>query len=972
MAIGCWDRVSMPDIDFDVEQRYRQALIEYVRGKYGDENVGHIGTFTYMKARSCIDRVGAVLRVPYVNIREASKKIPEHEVGWDVSDAIEYIKDLKEYMDNINPNWLKHCLAIEGLPKNIGCHASGILIADKPISSYMPMARTGSAAKLKMVTQMDMWEVEGIGLLKFDFLGLNTLDVISDCCKSVGLDPYAIPLNDLKTYKLICRGTTLGVFQLEKKKFQTFCKRMKPMNFEQVIALNALFRPAALDSGTADIYIDCKHGDRKIEYYDQTVEDLLSSTFGICLYQEDWMNVSKIMAGYSGTEADILRKIIGKKLLKEMDEEEGKFKQGLIDNGYAHLADRMWNDLKAAGRYCVTGNTKIMLADGTYCDMIDLVRNKYHGQVMSFDNEFDVVPETIIDWHDVGKYDVYNIKLKNGKNIECTGNHEFPTDRGKLTIEEGLEVGDSLILSNKVIDIPNTSNLHNYEIIYLAHMIAEGYLRTRKYKSGNILQRPVFVNRCSEMLNDFANAICAFPNSSYNEVKRNTRTGVVTQLVGCPKESRPFIKYSPTDLILSLGCDVLSTEKFIPDEILKLSNDELALFVSRLWCGGGYIYFGKKGSISIGYSSKSKKLIEQICLILTTRFGISATFRVQKGKRLSTYINDNSDVKNHKTTNKIIYVAIISDRTDCSKFADIFGSFFIGKKKELLKKVLDVGVAENGQKSDILGYKNYKDNSIVVKAIHPGKKEKHFINRVTLSKLRIGGIIDNLNIRFSPIVSIENIGKQSAYCITVNNNHSMIANGILSYQSWNRSHSAAYGWLTYASAYLKVNYPVEYLCSLMNHPAGQAREEGEFKDFKDFFVRVPLRHCNAAVKKALVGAGCFDMMGLSRGALIHNIADITKQLKRKKPDHKMIDDMISQQYPLTLRAKLKLEQDLMGMRISGSYLDIYKDINTLFGKYSWPLSEIMDRDIGTRLISLMYVVRRHEHITKRTGNKMGF
>jgi DNA polymerase-3 subunit alpha len=353
------ERVSMPDFDIDFCQNRRDEVIRYVRSKYGQDNVGQIITFGSLKARSVIRDVVRVMGLPFSEGDKIAKLVPDPVQGKTppLKECIENEPKLKEMYDRpteisrwtdeggkqnvvTTKDLLEIGMALEGLNRQAGLHAAGVVIADKPLWEYVPAYKDDKSDML--VSQFAKEEVEKAGLVKFDFLGLKTLTVIDDALRLVKqnhpeMKDYRasdIPLDDPAVYALISRGDTAGVFQMESSGFTEMVMKMKPSRFEDVIAAGALYRPGPLDQKLedgrtmVDVYIDRKHGKEPVRYPHPDLEQVLEPTYGVIVYQEQVMQISQVLAGYSLGRADLLRRAMGKKKAEEMAKERVGFLEG--------------------------------------------------------------------------------------------------------------------------------------------------------------------------------------------------------------------------------------------------------------------------------------------------------------------------------------------------------------------------------------------------------------------------------------------------------------------------------------------------------------------------------------------------------------------------------------------------------------------------------------------------------------------
>ncbi len=341
-------RVSMPDIDIDFCRDKRGDVIEYVRKKYGTESVCQIVTFGTLAAKAAVRDTGRVLGIDPVLVDKISKKIP-NTPGTKLKDAIEQDADLKKLRDDDKQleDLFKIALSIEGLNRHTSTHAAGVVITDRPLIEYAPLC----VVQGEVNTQFAMTELESIGLLKMDFLGLKTLTVIERAEQLIResgheVDSATAPLDDRKTYEMLTRGETTGVFQLESTGMRELLKGMKPDVFEDIVAILALYRPGPLGSGMVETFVNRKHGREPIEYPHPSLESILKETYGVMVYQEQIMRISNVLAGFTLEEADNLRKAMGKKKPEVMEKFKGKFVKGSAARGCDEkLASEIWETM---------------------------------------------------------------------------------------------------------------------------------------------------------------------------------------------------------------------------------------------------------------------------------------------------------------------------------------------------------------------------------------------------------------------------------------------------------------------------------------------------------------------------------------------------------------------------------------------------------------------------------------------------
>lgn len=354
------DRISMPDIDVDIQDTRRDEVIEYCSNKYGADRVSNIVTFGKMAARAAVRDVARVLEVPYAEADKLAKLIPQPIQGRHIplKVSVEKDPDLKAEYEN-NPTAkrvIDLAIRLEDTIRSHGVHACGVVIAPAELVQYVPLEM---AQKGVVATQFPMGQIEELGLLKMDFLGLSNLTIIKNAMRiikkveGVDIDLSTVPLDDQKTFDLLGRGDTTGVFQFESAGMKRYLRELKPTEFDDVIAMGALYRPGPLSAGLTDSFIKRKNGLEKISYAHPLMEGALGSTFGVLVYQEQVMQISREVCGFTGGEADTLRKAIGKKKLDVMQKMQVKFIDGAVKNGVPQaVIEKFWKDLLGFADYC--------------------------------------------------------------------------------------------------------------------------------------------------------------------------------------------------------------------------------------------------------------------------------------------------------------------------------------------------------------------------------------------------------------------------------------------------------------------------------------------------------------------------------------------------------------------------------------------------------------------------------------------
>ncbi|NIM47110.1 MAG: DNA polymerase III subunit alpha [Candidatus Aenigmarchaeota archaeon] len=348
------DRISMPDVDLDFADDRRDEVIEYVAQKYGHDHVAQIITFGTMMARVAIRDTGRVLGMSYSEVDRIAKVTPPH---MSLRESIKVIPELKNFYDSDEQikKLLDLAVQLEGVARHASTHAAGVVISREPLKNYVPLQKA-TKGELAVITQYSMGPLEDIGLLKMDFLGLANLTILKNTLRIIKkvygkeIDLTKILLDDKKTYELLSKGETIGVFQLESSGMKRYIKELKPTCLEDIVAMVALYRPGPMQ--WIDDFIKRKHGKAKISYPHPLVENALKSTYGVAVYQEQVMQIARDLAGFSGGEADTLRKAMGKKIGSLMQKQRKSFIEGAVKNNVSRsLAEKVFDSLQDFAAY---------------------------------------------------------------------------------------------------------------------------------------------------------------------------------------------------------------------------------------------------------------------------------------------------------------------------------------------------------------------------------------------------------------------------------------------------------------------------------------------------------------------------------------------------------------------------------------------------------------------------------------------
>ncbi len=351
------ERVTMPDIDVDFQDDRRDEVKEYIRAKYGYNNTADIITFGVLKARAALKDAGRVLDIPLEKVNKITKLIDNKMANDPLSNVIEQIpelKILKESGTKEEKEWIEYSTRIDGTVRNIGTHASGVVISDVPLMEVVPLYKDQDSGIIS--TQFEGGYLEENGLLKMDILGLSNLTIIKDCLRRIQnnhhktIDLNNIPLDDQNVFKLFWNGETAGIFQFESDGMTEYLKQLKPTTIEDLIAMNALYRPGPIEN--IPKYIARKHGYEEVDCYHKDLEPILKTTFGIIVYQEQVMQIAQVLAGFSLGKADVVRRIMAKKKPEELDKIRPEWIEGAINRGYSkELAEKLFDILVPFSNY---------------------------------------------------------------------------------------------------------------------------------------------------------------------------------------------------------------------------------------------------------------------------------------------------------------------------------------------------------------------------------------------------------------------------------------------------------------------------------------------------------------------------------------------------------------------------------------------------------------------------------------------
>ena len=833
------ERVTMPDIDIDFDDLRRGEVIEYVKQKYGEGNVTQIITFGTMGAKGVVRDVGRALGLAFADVDRVARMVPDG-LGMTLEKALGMSGDLRNLPQrgDVYDRLLRNARVLEGIARHASTHAAGVLITPGPLLDYVPLYRQRDES---VTTQWDMKAVEKVGLLKMDFLGLRTLSVLEEAVRLIAEktgerpDLSRLPMDDPDAYRVFQRGETVAIFQFESTGMRDHLRKLRPTVFEDLVAMNALYRPGPMEN--IPYFIECKHGRQVVRYDHPALEPILKKTYGVFVYQEQVMEAAHKLAGFSLSQGDELRRAMGKKLAAEMEAKQKAFIEGCAQKKIpAPKALKIFQTMEKFAGYgfnaCVTEETELLEAvTGERATVGGLFRSRSPFRVHALGEDLRLRARRVTDvvWN--GRKPVFELRTAQGHGITATGNHPFRTLGGWKNLED-LAPGDRIAAPRR-LPVPATGSWPRYELITLAGLLAEGNTchPTSLY----------YFNRERALIEDFAAAVAVFPDTVARVHTRATGAMEVCANLGPPGTVRETaVGYGAAvegnlALVMDvpgrrsgafrwaerlgiLGCR--AAVKRVPAEVLGLRDADVEVFLGRLWSGDGY--FAGRGHAVPYYATSSRGLARDVQLLLL-RLGIVSglhekSFRYRGGVRVGYTVNLVGEGSAEAFVRRVGPHVVGRDRQLALLRGHLQGTRRGATSVDTVPVEVREWVAEERRRLGITWKDVEVRSGVSVKELQGrGSRSKRGFRRSTLralagffSSVRLARVAES-DVFWDRVVSIERRGIQDTYDLTVEHDHNFVANGLVVHNS----HSAAYALIAYQCAWLKAHHPAEFMAATL-------------------------------------------------------------------------------------------------------------------------------------------------------------
>ena len=930
------ERVSMPDIDIDFDDLRRGEVIEYVKKKYGEENVTQIITFGTMGAKGVVRDVGRALGLPFAEVDKIAKLVPDG-LGMTLERAFELSPDLKELgrRGPAHARLLHSARVLEGLARHASTHAAGVLITPGPLLDYVPLYRQKDDS---VTTQWDMKSVEKAGLLKMDFLGLRTLSVLDETVRLIKertgevVDLAQLPLDESAAYQVFQVAETVGIFQFESSGMRDYLRKLRPTVFGDLVAMNALYRPGPMEN--IPYFIECKHGRQVVRFDHPDLEPILKDTYGVFVYQEQVMQAANLLAGFSMAQADEMRRAMGKKRPEEMEAKREEFVEGCKRRKIAPAkAEKIFATMEKFAGYgfnkCLADETELIDATtGELTTIGSLFRHRRPFSVHALSEEWKLQPQDVTDvvWN--GRKEVFRLRTAQGKTILATANHPFRTLDGWKPLED-LRPGDR-IATPRALEVESSRSWPKHELIALGGLIAEGNTchPTCLYFFGNE----------KALVDDFVSAIEQFPQTSAHVYSRGSRYEVCAstgQDARFQRGAKPWNALDRTEGNLALAIEApprrsgafewarslgllgrKAIEKRLPEEVFFLRDEDLELLAGRLWSGDGFI--ANRTNQTPYYATSSHGLARDVQLLLL-RLGIvsgihTKWFRYRGSVRPGFTVHLVGE-----GCRKVFLERVGPHIVGRDPALHLLREYVSGQERPLSSiDTVPAGVRdwidEERQAAHLTWKELEKRSGVSVKELlGKGSAKKRGFRRETIGRLaqffgsRRLSAIAHSEVFWDRIDSISSRGVQDTYDLTVEGHHNFVANGIVVHNS----HSAAYALLAYQCAYFKAKYPAEFMAATLSsemndsarivtlieevrrlgielHPPDINRSEWKFT-IEDGAIRFGM----GAVRN--VGQGAVEVVVEARraGGVFSHLYDLTRRLDPRALNRRVLESLVA-------------------------------------------------------------------------------
>ncbi|HZL36968.1 MAG TPA: DNA polymerase III subunit alpha [Tepidisphaeraceae bacterium] len=859
-------RNEMPDIDIDICQDGRQRVIEYVRNKYG--HVAQIITFGTLAAKAACKDVGRVMGVPLAEVDKLTKLIPGTP-GMTLDKAMNQSPELAE-LYKANPtikNVVDIAKRLEGLCRNAGCHAAGVIIADQPLDNFAPLYRDSEG---NILTQFEGPIAEKVGLLKMDFLGLGTLSILTRAVElefqtrekratkwaanqappplddKGRIDIEKIDLSDKAVLALFCRGESKGIFQFESGGMQDLLMKMQPDRIEDLIAANALYRPGPME--LIPTYCNRKHGREPVPAVHPIMDKILEETYGIMVYQEEVMQIFNQLGGIELSNAYKLIKAISKKTVEVIARFQPAFIKGTMDKGVSkEKAQEIFEFILKFGGYgfnkCVVGDTRIINAQTGECTTVGALfreRQPFAIHALGDDGKLRAGNVSDVVWN--GAKPVFELRTAQGKRITATSNHPFRTLEGWKELGD-LHVGDRIAAPRRLnVNAPHT--WPRYEIIALAGLLSEGNTchPSCLYFFGND----------SVLVEDFAQAARQFPQTvarmycrpgeNRKEVclstgrdarfRKGQRGGASVATddhqPNAPARSGAFRWANALGIV-----GKKAAKKFVPPEVFTLCDGDLELFLGRLWAGDGFL--ANATNFTPYYATSSHQLASDVQTLLL-RLGIISgvhdkTFKYRGGLRDGHTVHLVGENSIQTFVDRIVPHCLGRDAQAAMLVARLRKTSSGLTSKDTIPREIRTWINEERQHAGLTWRELEAKSDVSMKEFYGnGSALKRGFRRSTLAKLaaffgsaRLSNAATS-DIFWDRVISIEPKGIQDTYDLTVDEDHNFVADGLIVHNS----HSTRYAIIAFQTAYMKTYHPVEYMAAVLTYEIGSTDKVVEY------------------------------------------------------------------------------------------------------------------------------------------------